>query len=118
MLKRGLGLFVAVILGCADVIDAQEQKKIGILSGGSAESTSVSTEAFRKSLQELGWNEGRNIVTEYRYANGQLRQLPEFASQLVSNKMDVIVAQAPAAVRAAKNVTTSIPIVMAHGATP
>jgi hypothetical protein len=45
MLKRELWFFVIVIIGCADVIDAQEQKKIGILSGGFAESTSASTEA-------------------------------------------------------------------------
>ena len=108
-----------VILACAKAINAQEPRKVGILSGGSAESTSVSTEAaFRQTLQEHGWNEGQNMVIEHRYANGQLRQLSELAGQLVSNKMDVIVAQAPAAVRAAKNATASIPIVMAHGGDP
>ncbi len=127
MLKRGLWLFVVVVLVCADVIEGQEQKRIGILSGGFAESPSTSTEArqprtsvpnLRQHLQELGWTEGRNIRFEERYAKGQLRQLPEFARQLVQNKMDVIVAHAPAAVRAAKDATTSIPIVMAHGGDP
>ena len=127
ILKRRLWLFVLLVLGCADVIDAQEQKKIGILSGGSADSTSASTEArqprtsvphLRQILQDLGWTEGRNVQFEYRYAKGQLRELPEFARQLVNNKMDVIVAHAPAAVRAAKDATTSIPIVMAHGGDP
>ena len=127
ILKRGLWLFVFLVLGCADVIDAQEQKKIGILSGGFAESASASTEArqprtnvpnLRQHLQELGWTESRNVRFEYRYAKGQLRQLPEFARQLVNSKMDVIVAHAPAAVRAAKDATTSIPIVMAHGGDP
>ena len=127
MVKRGLWLFLIVILGCAEVTDAQEKKKIGILSGGSADSLSASTEVrqprtsvpnLRQDLQELGWTEGRNIRLEERYANGQLRQLPEFARQLVQNKMDVIVAHAPAAVRAAKDATTSIPIVMAHGGDP
>lgn len=127
ILKRGLWLFVFLVLGCADVIDAQEQKKIGILSGGFAESASASTAArqprtnvpnLRQHLQELGWTERRNVQFEYRYANGQLRQLPEFARQLVNNKMDVIVAHAPAAVRAAKGATTSIPIVMVHGGDP
>jgi putative tryptophan/tyrosine transport system substrate-binding protein len=112
---------------CADVIHAQDKKKIGVLSGGSAEPTSASTEArqprtdvphLRQYLQELGWTEGRNVLFEYRYAKGQLRQLPEFARRLVNNKMDVIVAHAPAAVRAAKDATTSIPIVMAHGGDP
>jgi putative tryptophan/tyrosine transport system substrate-binding protein len=127
MFKRPLWLFIVVILGCADVINAQEQKKIGILSGGFAEAPSASTEArqprtsvanLRQYLQELGWAEGRNVRFEEKYAKGQLRQLPEFAQQLVQNKMDVIVAHAPAAVRAAKDATTSIPIVMAHGGDP
>ena len=127
MLKGPIWLFVLIILGCASVIDAQEQKKIGILSGGFAESASASTEArqprtnvpnLRQHLQELGWTERRNVRFEERYAKGQLRQLPEFARQLVNNKMDVIVAHAPAAVRAAKDATTSIPIVMVHGGDP
>jgi putative ABC transport system substrate-binding protein len=122
-----LWLCLAIVLGCVEVIDAQEQKDVGILSGGLAESTSSSTEArqprtsvsnLRQNLHELGWTEGRNVRFEYRYAKGQLRQLPEFARQLVNNKMDVIVAHAPAAVRAAKNATSSIPIVMAHGGDP
>ena len=127
MLKHGLCLLVLVVLGCADFTYAQERKKVGILSGGFAESPSGSTEArqprtsvpnLRHHLQELGWTEGRNVRFEERYAKGQLRQLPEFARQLVQNKMDVIVAHAPAAVRAAKDATTSVPIVMAHGGDP
>ena len=127
MLKLGLWLFVIVIFDWADVIHAQEEKKIGVLSGGSAEPASASIEArqprtdvphLRQYLQELGWTEGRNVLFEYRHAKGQLRQLPEFARRLVNNKMDVIVAHAPAAVRAAKDATTSIPIVMAHGGDP
>ena len=127
LLKRRLWPLMLVILGCADVISAQEQRKVGILSGGFAESASASTEArqprtnvpnLRQHLQALGWTEGRNVQFEYRSAKGQLRQLPEFARQLVDNKIDVIVAHAPAAVRAAKDATTSIPIVMAHGGDP
>ena len=127
MVRRELWLLVGIILGCANLIDAQEQKKVGILSGGFAESTSSGTEArqprtsvanLRQILQDLGWIEGRNIRFEERYAKGHLRQLPEFARQLVQSKMDVVVAHAPAAVRAAKNATTSIPIVMAHGGDP
>jgi putative tryptophan/tyrosine transport system substrate-binding protein len=126
-LKGRLWLFVAVVLGCADIIDAQEPKKVGILSGGFAESPSASAKArqprtnvpnLRQHLKELGWTEGRNIRFEERYAKGQLRQLPEFASQLIQSKMDVIVAHAPAAVRAPKDATRSIPIVMAHGGDP
>ena len=101
MLKHGLCLFVLVVLGCADISYAQERKKIGILSGGFAESPSARNEARQPRtsvhnlgpiLQELGWSEGRNVRFEERYAKGQLGQLPEFARQLVQNKMDVIVA--------------------------
>jgi ABC-type uncharacterized transport system substrate-binding protein len=127
VVRRGLWLLVGIILGCADLIDAQQHKKIGILSGGFAESTPASAETrqprtsvphLRQNLHELGWIEGRNVQYESRYAKGQLRQLPEFARQLVNHKMDVIVAHAPAAVRAAKDATSSIPIVMAHGGDP
>src|ERR1044071_3808089 len=127
LVKLPRWLFLLVILACADVVEAEQPKKVGILSGGFAESTSSNTEVreprtsvpnLRQNLQELGWTEGRNLRLEYRYAKGQLRNLPEFARQLVNNKMDVIVAHAPAAVRAAKDATTSIPIVMAHGGDP
>src|SRR5688572_21847567 len=91
VLKGQLCLLAFVILVCADVINAQEQKKVGILSGGFAEWTSDRTDArqprtnvpnLRQHLQELGWTERRNIRFEERYAKGQLRQLPEFARQL------------------------------------
>jgi putative ABC transport system substrate-binding protein len=118
LLERIFWLLTAAVLCCADVADAQEKRKIGILSGSSAASTSARTEVFRHELRGFGYKEGRNISIEYRYANGQLRQLPELATQLVNKKMDVIVAQAPAAVRAAKDATTTIPIVMAHGGDP
>ena len=116
--RRFILLIAAVILCCVHTIGAQEKKTLGILSGGSVDSTSISTAAFRQELQQLGYTEGRDLSIEYRYAHGQLRQLPELARQLVNNKMDVIVAHAPAAVRAAKNATNSIPIVMAHGGDP
>jgi putative ABC transport system substrate-binding protein len=118
MLERNFWLLTAAILCCVDVTDAQEKRKVGVLSGGSAESTSANRQAFRDELQELGYKEGQNISIDYRFANGQLRQLPELAMELVNNKNAVIVAQAPAAVRAAKTATASIPIVMAHGGDP
>jgi putative ABC transport system substrate-binding protein len=98
--------------------EAQPVKKIGILSGGSRSSTSPSTEAFRQGLRELGYVEGRNVIIEYRYADGKLDRLPELVGELLANKVDVIVAQAPAAVRTTKKATSVIPIVMAHGGDP
>jgi putative tryptophan/tyrosine transport system substrate-binding protein len=107
-----------VLLALGDYAVAQRAKKLGVLSGGSRSSASASTDAFRQRLGELGHVEGRNIIIEYRYAAGKLDRLPELVSELIAKKSDVLVAQAPAAVRAAKNATTKIPIVMAHGGDP
>jgi putative ABC transport system substrate-binding protein len=68
---------------------------------------------FSEALRELGWVEGRNISFETRNAEGQRKRLPELAKQLVAARVDVIVAVAPTAIRAAAQATSEIPIVMA-----
>ena len=108
----------AVLIALCGPAHAQQPKKIGVLSGSSPSSTAASTEAFRQGLRELGYVEGQNITIDFRYAEGKLSRLPELVSGLVANNVDVIVAQAPAAVRAAKNATNAIPVVMAHGGDP
>jgi len=70
-------------------------------------------EVFRQALRDLGYVEGKNIVIEYRYAEGKLDRLPELAAELVRSKVDVLVAAFDSGVRAAKNATNTIPIVMA-----
>ena len=114
-------VLATVLLTTVPLAEAQQAKKaprIGALSGGSRSSTTASTNAFRQGLRELGYLEGQNIAIEYRYADGKLDRLPGLAGELVASKVDVIVAQAPAAVRAAKNATSAIPVVMAHGGDP
>jgi putative tryptophan/tyrosine transport system substrate-binding protein len=110
----------ALLLALSVSADAQPVKKIGVLSGGSrsSTSTSASTGAFRQGLRELGYVEGQNVLIEYRYADGKLDRLPQLVGELLANKVDLIVAQAPAAVRTAKKSTSTIPIVMAHGGDP
>jgi putative tryptophan/tyrosine transport system substrate-binding protein len=108
----------ALLLALCVSADAQPVKKIGVLSGGSRSSTSANTEAFRQGLRELGYVEGRNVLIEYRYADGKLDRIPQLVGELLANKVDLIVAQAPAAVRTAKKATSTIPIVMAHGGDP
>ena len=75
-------------------------------------------EAFRQGLRELGYVEGKNIVIEWRYADGKLDRLPALAAELVRLKVDVIVTAGPTATRAAKEATVTIPIVMAQDSDP
>jgi putative ABC transport system substrate-binding protein len=71
-------------------------------------------EAFQKSLRELGYVEGQNIVIEWRFAKGKPERLPELAAELVRLKVDCIVTVGVNATRAAKDATGTIPIVMAN----
>ena len=64
-------------------------------------------------LRDLGYVEGQNIVIEYRYAEGKTDRFPELAAELVRLKVDIIVVAGNRAIRAAKNATKTIPIVMA-----
>jgi len=75
-------------------------------------------EAFRQGLHELGYTDGKNIFIEYRYAEGKLDHLPALAADLVRLKVDVIVAGSPQVTRAAKQATSTIPIVMAFDDDP
>jgi putative ABC transport system substrate-binding protein len=114
-------LLATVLLITAPAAEAQQPGKIpqiGVLSGGSSSTNSTRIQAFRHGLQESAWVEGQNIIIESRYAEGKLERLPVLAAELVASRVHVIVAQAPAAVRAAKNATSTIPIVMAHGGDP
>ena len=97
-------------------VEAQQSKKvprIGFQSAASPSAIAARTEAFRQGLRELGYVEGKNIVIEWRYAEGKLDRLDEFAAEFVRLKVDVIVTAAPSSTRAVKKATATIPIVMA-----
>ena len=79
---------------------------------------SARVEAFRQGLRELGYVEGKNIVIEWRYAEGKPDRLRELAAELVRLKVDVIVTAGPAPTRSAKQATATIPIVMAFDDDP
>jgi putative ABC transport system substrate-binding protein len=91
--------------------------RIGILIPASASFFLPRVEAFRRRLRELGYVEGKNIVIEYRYAEGKLERLPDLAAELVRLKVDVIVT-AGSANSAAKKASPTIPIVFANDTDP
>jgi len=97
---------------CAAAQQAGKVYRVGYLSTPTRESVARGLDAFLRKLRELGWVEGRNLVIEYRWAEGDVERLPELAADLVRRKVDVIVAPAGSAALAAKNATSSIPIVM------
>jgi putative ABC transport system substrate-binding protein len=114
-------LFVAALLAVAAIAKAQQPQKvprIGYLIGVPPSPYAARTEAFRQSLRELGYVEGKNIVIEYRYAEGKLDRVPVLAAELVGLKVDVIVTAASGPIRVAKEATVTIPIVMAFDPDP
>jgi ABC-type uncharacterized transport system substrate-binding protein len=96
----------------AEAQPAGKVYRMGYLYSGSATSSPRAPEAFRAELRELGWVEGRNIVIDYRFAEGRFDRLPDLATDLVRLKVDVIVAWPTPPAVAAKNATKTIPIVM------
>ena len=96
------------------VLDAQGAEpvpKIGFL-GMDSGMQAVRVTAFRDALSALGYVEGKNIEIEYRWAEGKFDRLPQLASELVADKVSIIVTAAPPAVPAARQATATIPIVM------
>src|SRR6266481_5745452 len=94
-------------------VQAQQPTKIpriAFLGGATAPALSKRLESFRQGLRELGYFEGKNIVIDYRYGEGNQERLPGFASELVSSKIDVIITGGPLSTRAAREATTKIPI--------
>jgi putative tryptophan/tyrosine transport system substrate-binding protein len=106
----------AMILALSYPAEAQQPKKvprIGYLSALEPATESTRSEGIQLALRELGYIEGQNIATEYRYTESKPDRAPELATELVRLKVDVIVAAAgDSQILAAKNATKSIPIVM------
>src|SRR5262249_20018105 len=87
--------------------------RIGWLVTGSPASYRFSLAAFREGLKAFGHVEGQNIIIEYRWAEGNVARLPELAHDLVEQKVDIILAGGSVGAEAAKQATSSIPIVPA-----
>jgi putative ABC transport system substrate-binding protein len=106
----------ALLIAHSFTAEAQQAKKvsrIGYLSNSDPALESTRSEAIRQALREVGYIEGQNIATEYRYAEGKQERYPELADELVRLKVDIIVVAGGGSwVQAAKNATKTIPIVM------
>jgi putative tryptophan/tyrosine transport system substrate-binding protein len=83
-----------------------------VTSTGNSNDPGPSGQAFRQGLRDLGYIEGKNILVEYRYIEGNPDRIPGILAELLELKVDVFVATAPAAIRAAKQATKTVPIVM------
>jgi putative tryptophan/tyrosine transport system substrate-binding protein len=112
MLTGALAISIATLPGNAQT--SKPLARIGYLSANVAPAA-PSFEAFRQGLQELGWIEGQNITLEWRSAAGQDDLLPDLLAELLQRKVDVIVAGGPQATRAAKQATSTTPVIMVGG---
>jgi ABC-type uncharacterized transport system substrate-binding protein len=114
-------LFLLVPLAISVIAEAQQPTKIpriGFLTATSLSIIAARIEAFRQGLRELGYVEGKNIVIEWRSAEEKADLLPALAVELVRLKVDIIVAAGTSDTRAAKEATTTIPIVMTQDTDP
>jgi putative ABC transport system substrate-binding protein len=92
--------------------------RIGFLAERTASGIAVLLEAFRQEMSKLGWIEGKNFTIEYRFAEQKPERLPELAAGLIRLKVDLIVVSGTPPALAAKNATTTIPIVMTNTGDP
>jgi ABC-type uncharacterized transport system substrate-binding protein len=96
--------------------EAQQPKKLPrigyLVTAGDPGNPDSHDKAFRERLRDLGYIEGKNILIEYRYLEGKRNRIPSLVAELVELKVDVLVASTPPAIRAAKEATKKIPIVM------
>jgi putative tryptophan/tyrosine transport system substrate-binding protein len=105
----------ALLFALSVKVQAQQAGKvarIGYLSAASAEADKNRFAHFQRGMQELRYIEGKNIIIEQRYAAGKFEKIPELPAELIRLKVDVLVVYGDAAILAAKNATSTIPIVM------
>ena len=120
-LKLAACALCAVILAFCSSADAQQIGKvarIGYLDDSITSRIADRLERLRQELSKLGWNEGKNLTIESRFADGKNDRLPELAAELVRLKVDLIVVAATPAALAAKSATTTIPVVMTNAGNP
>ncbi len=117
MRRREFIALMGATAACSWAVKAPAQQsakvvRIGLLRTGNVAETEVNIDAFRQGLIGLGYSEGANFVIEQRVADGRIERLPGLAKELVALKVDIIVAAATPAGRAAQRATSMIPIVV------
>src|SRR5215831_10362177 len=109
-------LITAILLVHIPPAGAQQLKKIpriGYISvSGNANRPGRNVEAFREGLRDLGYEEGKNIIVEYRYTSAAPDKVSDFVTELVQGKVDALVSSSTGAIRAARQTTRTIPIIM------
>src|SRR5262249_29483522 len=122
MIRRAfIFLLPAILLLTDSLVEAQQSTKIyrvGYLGMSRREGQQPREEAFAAGMRDLGYDVGKNLLIEYRYADGKMERLPELAADLVRMNVDVIVTGVNPGVVAAKQATSTIPIVMTFGNDP
>lgn len=116
-----LGLVAAAVVARAPYARGQAAggvRRVGWLDLGSAATSMPFLKVLPESLRELGWVEGQNIAFEWVFAEGKSENLPGLVAELLRRKIDVIVTSGTTAIRAAKDATSTVPIVMAGGGDP
>jgi putative ABC transport system substrate-binding protein len=116
-MRRLVLLLIVTILVAPLSAEAQPRQRVwrvGYLGDGSSASrASINLDPFRESLRELGYVEGQNVIIEARWSDGKNERLPSLAADLVGERVDIIVTHGLPATRAAKDATTTLPIVVA-----
>jgi putative ABC transport system substrate-binding protein len=119
-IKTVVVLLVGLALASVHSAEAQQPKKVPrigvVVSGGPV--LPLTIEAFRQGLRDLGYVEGQNLLIEYRYGEGKLDRMPGLVNELVEQKVDILFVTNQVAIRAAKEMTKTIPIVMVSGNDP
>src|SRR5713226_6675919 len=113
-----LGALLFALCLPAEAQQAKKVPRLGFLSATSLSTISARIEALRQGLRELGYVEGKNIVIEWRSAEGKADLLPALAAELVRLKVDIIVSGGASDTRVAKSATNTIPIVMTQDTDP
>jgi putative ABC transport system substrate-binding protein len=113
ILYLALGAMVFALCAFADAQQPKKVWRLGFLGSSSASGYASRVNAMREGLRDLGYVEGKNIVIEYRWAEEKYDRLPDLAAELVDLKVDLIITHGTPGSRAAKQATTTIPIVIA-----